>query len=77
MALQFPSDPVTYPEYTYGDVTYVWDTDRWVVESSGSGSTPTLQEVTTAGSITTTGAEFGGTVKAGVFDLESLGELPE
>ncbi len=45
----------------------------------GNGSQLTaidLQQVTTAGTVTTTGATFGGTLSAGVFDIDSLPSLP-
>ena len=51
MALQFPSDPVANPTYEYEGVSYVWDGDRWVVDSTGTAGKD-LQAVTDVGNST-------------------------
>lgn len=70
MAIQFPADPIANPTYEYEGVLYVWDTDRWIVDSTGSAGAD-LQQVCDVGSATTTGATFGGTVNTAV-DVENV-----
>ena len=60
MAIQFPSDTTQSP-YEYNGVVYVWETDRWVVDSTGTaGKTFDLQTVTDEGNVTTNTIETAG-----------------
>jgi hypothetical protein len=57
MAIQFPADPVANPTYEYEGVLYVWDNDRWIVDSTNTTGQD-LQAVCDNGNTTTTGARF-------------------
>lgn len=59
MAIQFPADPIANPTYEYEGVLYVWDTNRWVVDTTGSAGAD-LQQVCDVGNSTTTSIEAAG-----------------
>ena len=75
MAFQFPADPLAQPEVTFGDITYKWDGEKWVVEGANSPA-PDLQAVTDQGDKTTNGATFNGTVRSFTDETIAFGAGP-